>query len=463
MNKKLLLRMAILVIFILIFLSISLLSNLIFANTKIIIDGNDSDWEGIITLANTANKNFETLKVTNDKDYLYFYINGKYINKNYGLLLNTDNNVKTGHIDNSFTNTGFDYLIENGNLYKSYSSSWSWYKITNSSLESYQNTNFIEISIKKSDLNITDNQIYLLVKNYKPSWNLASCIPINDSILYTFGKSNNSALTSINTIKTITNSSTTNTTSTIKPIKIQTSKIPSANKSQGSNMNILVPAYFYSSSIWQRLTNTANEYPGRIYAIGNPDNGPGGTIESHYTRIFSEFSNSNGKYFGYVSTQYSDRPIDEVKLDIDNWYNFYNPDGIFLDEQSNENINISYYKELYNYIKTINQKSLIVGNPGSSTTESYLTNNNEKVTDIICIYEKDKNFSSWQTNNWCFRYSSENFYALPYNTSSSDYKEYVDIAKRNNIGWIYCTDDNLENPWDSLPGYFENFCEYVMY
>ena len=28
-------------------------------------------------------------------------------------------------------------------------------------------------------------------------------------------------------------------------------------------------------------------------------------------------------------------------------------------------------------------------------------------------------------------------------------------AAANNVGWIYVTDDTLNNPWDTLPGYFE--------
>jgi hypothetical protein len=42
---------------------------------------------------------------------------------------------------------------------------------------------------------------------------------------------------------------------------------------------------------------------------------------------------------------------------------------------------------------------------------------------------------------------------IPYAVASLD-QGYVAQAKQD-VGYIYITDDDLPNPWDTLPGYFD--------
>lgn len=229
-------------------------------------------------------------------------------------------------------------------------------------------------------------------------------------------------------------------------------------------MKVLVPAYFSSSDAnWERLVAQAATMPGQLYAIANLNDGPGVEKDYTFSAVLENMHNNNGRILGYVYTSYGNRTIDLVKSDIDKWYQFYpSIDGIFLDEQPNVPGKEAYYMEIYNYIKGKNSISLVVTNPGVNTTESYLFYNGTRIADVICIFDSDSGFEQWEPASWCYKYSSINFYVLPYNTNESQYVARVDRAKERNVGWIYCTDDNGNNPWDRLPKYFENFCEYIL-
>jgi hypothetical protein len=240
------------------------------------------------------------------------------------------------------------------------------------------------------------------------------------------------------------------------------SEAPSFGDTTG--MKVLVPAYFDPSVSdgWKRMAAEAAKMPGRIYAIANLNNGPGSHADASYTKAIGDMHTNGGRVIGYVYTNYGAITLTQAKADIDAWFSYYpSIDGIFLDCQSNQAGKQPYYQDLYQYIKQKDSTALVVGNPGINTIESYLFYNGQRVTDVICIFESYTGYDTWTSSLWCSKYSRDNFYVLPYNTTSSDYVKRVDRAVAANVGWIYCTDDNGANPWDTLPLYFEDFCGYV--
>ncbi|MFZ1081400.1 MAG: spherulation-specific family 4 protein [Candidatus Kryptoniota bacterium] len=230
-------------------------------------------------------------------------------------------------------------------------------------------------------------------------------------------------------------------------------------------MKVLVPAYFDpgTSNYWDRLAMRAAKMPGRLYAIANPDNGPGSSYESSYAAVIDTMQADSGKVIGYVWTNYGAVPLNTVESQIDKWYSFYpSINGIFLDGQANVTGEETYYLQLYNYIKQKSSSTLVVGNPGANTVESYLFYNGQRVTDVICIFETNTGFGTWTPASWVSGNSRDNFYVIPYNTPSNEWVTTVNRAASLNIGWIYCTDATLPNPYNTLPEYFEDFCNYIV-
>ncbi|MCC6406168.1 MAG: spherulation-specific family 4 protein [Planctomycetes bacterium] len=229
-------------------------------------------------------------------------------------------------------------------------------------------------------------------------------------------------------------------------------------------LRVLVPAYFYpvANSPWTRLSAVAALHPKRIAAIGNVFNGPGTSFDASYAVAFADFRAHGGTLLGYVYTSYGARPLAQVFADIDQWLAWYPLDGFFLDEMANTPGQFeSYYQAIYQYARSKVAGALVVDNPGTSTSPSYLHWNNQTVASAVCIYEGSGGFSTWHSDAWVKVRPRQEFYALPYATPSAGWQAAVDHAFAENCGWVYVTDDVLPNPWDTLPAYFEALAAYV--
>ena len=233
------------------------------------------------------------------------------------------------------------------------------------------------------------------------------------------------------------------------------------------DVRMLVPCYFYPSSQgsdWDRMIDMADDYGSDIMAIVNPNNGPGTSVNSDYTSVLTSFKNAGGYPLGYVHTSWGTRDIDDVKDDIDNWYTFYSPYGILLDEQSAaaNTTYYYYYQEIYNYIKNKDQYAAVFSNAGTTTRSEYLWYDGQNTTDAIGIFENYTDYTNFENSSWTSSYSRYNFISLCYNVPNlSTAEDYIDNAVGDGYsGYIYCTDDNDGTIWDELPSYFEDMCSY---
>lgn len=226
-----------------------------------------------------------------------------------------------------------------------------------------------------------------------------------------------------------------------------------------SALEIVVPAYFYPSSSgsdWDDMNSAASVVP--LTAIMNPNSGPGTSQNSDYTSAVSSLRANGGTVIGYVSSVYADRPIAEVKADIDSYAAWYDIDGIFIDEMSNTSStsDLDFYEEVYDYIKLTEPTWEVMGNPGINTQEAYLT---RPVADRLMNYESfGSNYVGHTPSAWNANYDSSNFVNLLHTLDSNDVptmEQYIDLAVSRNVGSIYFTDDVLGNPWDRLPTFWD--------
>lgn len=235
-------------------------------------------------------------------------------------------------------------------------------------------------------------------------------------------------------------------------------------KSQAPDLRVLVPAYFYplANSPWTRLSTAAAAHPGRIAAIGDPFNGPGLAFDPSYAAAFADFRANGGTLLGYVYTSYGARPLAQVLADMDQWLAWYPLDGFFVDEMANQPGQFeSYYRAIFQHARALVPHAAVVGNPGTSTSPSYLQWQNQLVSTAVCLYEGGSGFAAWHSEAWVKTYPRQKFYALPYATPAAGWQAAVDHAFAENCGWVYVTDDVLPNPWDTLPAYFEALAAYV--
>lgn len=220
---------------------------------------------------------------------------------------------------------------------------------------------------------------------------------------------------------------------------------------------LLVPAYFYpvgsGQTHWNNLINAAKS--SKVNVVINVNSGPGTNLDSNYLNTLSSLHTAGGKAFGYISTNYSKRAASDVKTDIDNWLKFYTIEGFFVDEMDNKAASLTYYQDIYSYIKNKNAALKVVGNPGTATLEAYLS---QQAADIIVSFESPySDYTKGQTPAaWASAYSSLQFAHMVYGVSSvTDMQAIINAMPSNHIGMIYVSDDTLSKPYDTLPSYWD--------
>jgi hypothetical protein len=184
-----------------------------------------------------------------------------------------------------------------------------------------------------------------------------------------------------------------------------------------------------------------------VYAVVNPASGPGGGMNSSYAVGIDKLNAAGIKVIGYVATGYGANSAAQVKADIDRWQNFYpgKLSGIFFDEQSNQAGFIGYYRDLSQYAKS-KGLSFTIGNPGTDTAEGYIG-----ALDTMLIYESAGVPTADRMGGWHAKYAPSNFGVIPYATNLDP--AFVRSA-RQHVAYVYLQNDNLPNPWDTVPGYF---------
>ena len=158
---------------------------------------------------------------------------------------------------------------------------------------------------------------------------------------------------------------------------------------------------------------------------------------------------------GYVDSNYTAIAINTVKAEIDKWMSFYPMiDGIFIDQVTNDDVSAhsDYYVELSEYIHS-KGLSISVVNIGTDYVERY---ESAPVADIIVSFENSTLpveatllGGNWAGSHREYDYSRKA--VLVYNQGSLDL-DLIAMLKKY-CGFVYVTDDDLPNPWDTLSTY----------
>lgn len=213
----------------------------------------------------------------------------------------------------------------------------------------------------------------------------------------------------------------------------------------------VVPAYFaplnptLTTDNWYKLLNSLKNNDVVIY---NPANGPGTSKNANYQYVADQAKLKNINLLGYVFTGYGTRTLSLVKSEIDIYFNWYGTKSIFFDEVSSYASDVPYYQELFNYVKS--RGGLVILNPGAVPAEGYVN-----VSDKLVVYESEfANYIATNFSSWIFKYPAGKFVHLIYKTASASLQSTIDKSRERNAGGIYVTDDDIPNPWDTLPAYW---------
>jgi hypothetical protein len=216
-----------------------------------------------------------------------------------------------------------------------------------------------------------------------------------------------------------------------------------------------VPMYQYPTlgTFWSDITGAGSTtIP---FVIVNPASGPGVSVDPNYTTAIDNNTTAGIRSIGYIDTSYQSRNYQDAFDDIDEWYQMY-PDvtGIFIDQVQDTNANdVCYIAGLYNHVKNNHPDDLVIINPGTNISDNF-----EPYADIFMNAENT--YAAYQT--WTVQHPgfednpafANRFWHLIHTTDASDYTAAVNLARSNNAGWVYITDDVMPNPYDVTPSYW---------
>jgi len=147
---------------------------------------------------------------------------------------------------------------------------------------------------------------------------------------------------------------------------------------QQVEIKIIVPAYFpLTEYVKQKILSNA-EHVVLIANVGTPPR-----VDMNLRKFIMQLVSKGGTVLGYIHTSWGSRNISYVKNDVDLWIQYYPEiNGFFIDEVSNELRKLSYYEDLYKYIKSKGDYFIML-NPGTLVPTEY-----NNVGDSIMILEE---------------------------------------------------------------------------
>ena len=223
---------------------------------------------------------------------------------------------------------------------------------------------------------------------------------------------------------------------------------------RASRMVIGLPAYFYPGTPWSRVVAGA---PPVRYVIANPSSGPGLSPDPAYTTVVAASRAAGVEVFGYVSTRWGARPLEEVLQEIERYRDWYGIASIFFDEAATAKIGLPYYRRLSLAVRrTAGARSAL--NPGCVPDERYA-----ELADLLVVFEGSYSaYRTWAPPQWQDRYPRERFWHLVYAAPRGRVSAALETAERRSAGVVYVTDAELDNPWRRLPSYWLEALETVV-
>jgi hypothetical protein len=223
---------------------------------------------------------------------------------------------------------------------------------------------------------------------------------------------------------------------------------------------VVVALYMYPSGTgatwWQKVIDTKNAHPSvPMVATFNPNSGPGSFKDANIANWVTKLRQAGVIAIGYTYDNYGARSLTDLKADADKYKNWYNADGIFIDEFTNKVGYETHYSSLTSYAKSIGMK-MTFGNPGTDVPKSYVG-----TVDVINITEGSGYMPiSWlqycvlcTSSGWHYQYDKRYFAYIRYGITSLDTAFETESAKW--VGLLYLTDGTDSNGrWFNLPSYF---------
>ncbi|OJI89883.1 hypothetical protein ASPTUDRAFT_79749 [Aspergillus tubingensis CBS 134.48] len=219
---------------------------------------------------------------------------------------------------------------------------------------------------------------------------------------------------------------------------------------------------------WTRMI----DYPSGMVTVlvANVLNGPDTTVDEDWEKVISRANTAGKRVLGYVRTGYLGLSqyqfqtrlgssgladwVSQIQTDVDLWYTLYPGmiGGIFFDEGWNQCGDDNVYSDLYRFItdytKRMHPGAFTVLNPGATMPQCF-----EHSADTLMTFENsyDTYMNNYSPNPDWTPSDPRKLWHIIYNVPSDSVGKVAELALERGAGLIHITNDNLSNPYDTLP------------
>lgn len=205
-----------------------------------------------------------------------------------------------------------------------------------------------------------------------------------------------------------------------------------------------VPAYL-APAAWAELLRDPASMQVRV-AVLNPNSGPGLFPDPAFMAVVDEARRKGVSILGYVATGFGAR--NALEDEIDRYRRFYGVVDIFFDEVATDCMHLKTNYAPWIAAVRANGGTVAV-NPGAHTEPCWAD-----AADRVVTFEGPfGTYRSYQPPAWTLGVPASKIWHIVYAVRAVDLDEVRAIARRSNVGLLYATDDDLPNPYDTLPAW----------
>ena len=208
---------------------------------------------------------------------------------------------------------------------------------------------------------------------------------------------------------------------------------------------LLAPLYAYPGTepeLWAGVAANAGSMAGLVL---NPHSGPGGSPEPEFVAVAERLRTAGVPLYGYVDTAYGCRRHREVVADIERHRDWYDVDGVFLDQAGSGPELLPHYRRLAVAARSLDA-SRVVLNPGVHPHPGFA-----EAADLLITFEGDwEQYRELRVPAWTASFPGQRFGHLVHGVPVDRCATVPELARLRHAGVSYATPGTGANPWGVL-------------
>ncbi|MGI5339902.1 MULTISPECIES: spherulation-specific family 4 protein [Streptomyces] len=209
---------------------------------------------------------------------------------------------------------------------------------------------------------------------------------------------------------------------------------------------------------WGRLCRA--DLPLDWTVLGSASGGPGSRPDPYCTAAAAPLRDAGVRVLGHLDAAFGARPFGELLSDAQRFLNWYKVDGFAVARCPADTGALADVRRVTGALRTLHDRAYLVLLHGSHPVAGYAA-----LADQLVTFTGPWNRYRWsRPADWTADHPPGRFCHLVHSVPRAHLEEALLITRRQGAGTVYMTDrtdrDGLD-PWESMPGYWDDFISNI--